>query len=71
MNDDKKEKNNIEDKVKKEEKNKVKEKEVEDNKEGIMEKIISKLNEKFIHSKKITVISISLVISMILTFIFN
>ena len=71
MNDDKKEKNNIEDKVKKEEKNKVKEKEAEDNKEGIMEKIISKLNEKFIHSKKITVISISLVISMILTFIFN
>ena len=32
MNDDKKEKNNIEDKVKKEEKNKVKEKEAEDNK---------------------------------------
>ena len=30
MNDDKKEKNNIEDKVKKEEKNKVKEKEAED-----------------------------------------
>ena len=37
----------------------------------MMEKIIAKLNEKFIHSKKLTVILISLIISMILTFIFN